>query len=237
MSDRTERATKSDTPEGPMLPDLAQLSTASVANAIETFDVRNRNRGFVGGEIECRFADFGAMVGHALTVQVSSPDDPKPVPNRYWELWERLSAFPTPAVLVMQDVGENPSRCAYFGEVMATLAHRLGAVGLVTNGGVRDLSAVRRMGFHYFSQYVTPSHGNFRILNIGECVHIGGQEVEMGDLLHGDEDGVVVVPKEIAPDLPGAVVRVEQQERSLIEHIQGSAFSIEGAKRMRQEWH
>jgi len=237
MSDQTEGETRSDTPDKPMLSDLAQLSTASVANAIETFDVRNRNNGFVGGEIECRFADLGAMVGYALTVQVSSPNDPKLVPNRYWELWERLSGFPTPAILVMQDVGENPSRCAYFGEVMATLARRLGAVGLVTNGGVRDLAAVRRMGFHYFSQYVTPSHGNFRILTIGECVYVGGQEIAMGDLLHGDEDGVVVVPKEIVSDLSGAVVRVEQQERSLIEHIQGSEFSIEGAKRMRQEWH
>lgn len=237
MSDGSQSAAEFATSEGSRLADLGQLSTASIANAIETFDVRNRNRGFVGGEIECRFAEFGAMVGHALTVQVSSPDDPGPVPNRYWELWERLRAVSTPAVLVMQDVGENPSRCAYFGEVMATLARRLGAVGLVTNGGVRDLAAVRKMGFHYFSQYVTPSHGNFRILNIGECVHVGGQEIEMGDLLHGDEDGVVVIPKELAPDLPGAVVRVEQQERSLIEHIQGSAFSIEGAKRMRQEWH
>ena len=53
---------------------------------------------------------------------------------------------------------------------MATLTHRLGATGLVTNGGVRDLPGVRRLGFHFFAAGLTVSHGNLRLVSSGEPV-------------------------------------------------------------------
>ena len=215
---------------------LEDLSTASVINAIETFTVRNRNDGFISGEVRCRFPELQPMVGRALTVKVSSPQEADSVANRYWKMWEHLEHFTAPSVLVMQNIGSDPSRCAYFGEVMATLAIRLGATGLVTDGGVRDLSAVRGLGFHYFSRYVTPSHGNFQIIEVGVPVVIGGQEICSGDVLHGDEDGVVIVPESLVPNLRAAVLRVERQEAELMEHVRGPGFDLKSTQRMRQEW-
>ena len=215
---------------------LEDLSTSSVANAIETFAVRDRNDGFISGEVGCRFPELGPMVGRALTVKVSSPETPIPMVNRYWEMWEQLQDLTSPTVLVMQNTETNPSRCAYFGEVMATFALRLGGIGLVTDGGVRDLSAVRGLGFHYFSQHVTPSHGNFQIVDVGDPVVVGGQKICTGDVLHGDEDGVVTVPESLLPNLRAAVLRVEGQEAVMMEHVRGSDFDLEHAQRMRQEW-
>ena len=215
---------------------LEDLSTASVANAIETFTVRNRNDGFVGGEVRCRFPELQPMVGRALTVKVSSPKAADPEANRYWEMWEQLEQFTAPSVLVLQNIGSDPSRCAYFGEVMATLALRLGATGLVTDGGVRDLSAVQRLGFHCFSRYVTPSHGNLQIIEVGVPVVIGGQKICSGDVLHGDEDGAVIVPESLVPNLRAAVLRVEGQETELMEHVRGSDFDLKIHKGSARNW-
>ena len=57
-------------------------------------------------------------------------------------MYEALAEMPAPSVLVVQDVSGAPSRCALAGEVMASLAMRLGAVGMVTYGGVRDLAEI-----------------------------------------------------------------------------------------------
>ena len=65
-------------------------------------------------------------------------------------------------------------------------------------------------------------------------VVIGGQEICSGDVLHGDEDGVVIVPESLVPNLRAAVLRVERQETELMEHVRGSDFDLKNTRRMRQ---
>ena len=105
---------------------LRSVDSPTIANAIEVFKVRDRTEGFVGGAVRCLFPDLGVMVGRALTVTVGN--EPGEVASRdgYWRMWQTLEQMAGPAVLVMQDVSGRPSRCAYAGEVMATLAQRLG---------------------------------------------------------------------------------------------------------------
>ena len=64
---------------------------------------------------------------------------------------------------------------------MATLARRLGVVGLVTDGGVRDINEVRALNFHYFAAGVVPSHGNHRLISVNKPVTIDGVRIEPGD--------------------------------------------------------
>lgn len=99
--------------------------------------------------------------------------------------------------------------------MMATICNRLGAVGLVTDGGVRDLSTVKELGFHYFAAGATPSHGNYEIVEAGLSVDVGGTLVRPGDLIHADENGVGVFPADRIADLLEAahVVRKNEAER------------------------
>ncbi len=209
---------------------LQSVDSPTLANAIETFQVRDRTEGYIGGAVRCLFPDLGAMVGQALTVTVTN--QPGPVAGRegYWRMWEALAAMPKPAVLVMQDVSGNPSRCAYAGEVMATLAQRLGAVGMVTDGGFRDIHEVHALGMHYFASYVVVSHGNFSIVDVGVPVVLDGQRVETGDILHGDANGIVIVPAETLPGLPEAVDRIRRREQALMAYIRSEAFTLEGVR-------
>ena len=209
---------------------LQATDSPTVANAIEPFKVRDRCDGFIGGSVRALFPDLGVMVGFALTVTMTSKPGPIAGREGYWRMWEALERAPKPAVVVVQDVSGAPTRCAYWGEVMATIARRLGAVGVVTDGGVRDLAEVRALGLHYFAPYAVVSHGNFEIVDVGAPVTLDGQRVASGDLLHGDANGIVAVPLQTLAELPEAVQRVREREGRMMEYVKSREFTLAGLR-------
>jgi 4-hydroxy-4-methyl-2-oxoglutarate aldolase len=214
-----------------LLETLRQIDTPTLANAIEAFKVRDRTMGYTGGDIRCLFPELGTMIGYAVTIEADSTT-PGPVPPRdaFFQVWEALEKAPKPAVLVMQDVSPDPGRGCHFGEVMATTALRMGAVGLVTDGGVRDLTEARGLGFHYFSKGVVCAHGNATFRRIGVPVTISGQQINPGELIHADINGVLVVPTDIADRLQGAVDDVRRRERKIMDFINSTEFTVEGMR-------
>jgi regulator of RNase E activity RraA len=209
---------------------LRSVDSPTIANAIEVFKVRDRTEGFVGGAIRSLFSDLGVMVGHALTVTVGNVSGEVASREGYWRMWQTLEQMPGPSVIVMQDVSGRPSRCAYAGEVMATLAQRLGVVGMVTDGGYRDVAEVHALGMHYYAAYHVVSHGNFSVVDVGTPVELDGQRIETGDILHGDVNGIVIVPAAVLAGLPDAVAQIRDRERRVMEFIRGDAFTLEGVK-------
>jgi regulator of RNase E activity RraA len=209
---------------------LRSVDSPTVANAVEPFKLRDRCEGFLGGSIRCMFPDLGVMLGYALTVTMTSEVGPPPGREGYWRMWEALERAPKPAVVVVQDVSRAPTRCAYFGEVMATIAWRLGAVGVVTDGGVRDLAEVHDLGLHYFAPHPVVSHGNFRIVEVSVPVILDGQTVMPGDLLHGDANGIVIVPPAILNKLPAAIDEIRQREQRTIQLVKSPDFTLDGLK-------
>ncbi len=209
---------------------LRGVDSPTIANAIEPFKVRDRTEGFIGGEIRALFPEMPPMVGVALTVTMTNTPGPVAGRENWFRMYEALAYVPAPSVLVVQDVSGAPTRCAFAGEVMATLAMRLGAVGMVTDGGVRDVHEVREIGFAYFSRYVVVSHGNFDIVDIGTPIVLDGQEVKTGDILHGDANGVVTVPREVLDGLPDAVQEVRTRERATMDFIKSPEYTIAAAR-------
>ncbi|CAN5784380.1 hypothetical protein BH24CHL4_BH24CHL4_22730 [soil metagenome] len=209
---------------------LRTVDSPTMSNAIETVSSRERADGYIGGELRCLFPDLGVMVGQALTIKVSNARGPAAGRDGYWSMWDALEQMPRPSVIVMQDISGEPSRCAYAGEVMTTLAQRLGCVGMVTDGGYRDLAEVHGLGFHYYAAYAVVSHGNFAIHEVGAPVFMDGAWINTGDVLHADMNGIVVVPSETLDDLPAAVDGVRSRERKLMDFIKSEKFSLEGVK-------
>ncbi len=110
----------------------------------------------------------------------------------------------------------SPSADGAFGELLATsLAHR-GVRGLVTTGGVRDLAALRAMGFPVFSAAIS-AQGTVKATAgaVNVPVSIGGQRIAPGDAVVADDDGVVIVPRtEVPGALAAARARAQQEEVS-----------------------
>jgi regulator of RNase E activity RraA len=205
------------------------IDTPTICNAIERFKVRNDVTGFTGMDIRCLFPQFGVTVGYALTVTVDSTTPDAPHDNNAWMEWVRAMAnAPKPIFLVFQDLGLNAEKSAHMGEIMASLAKRLGAVGLLTDGGVRDVLEVQALGFQYFAAGIVPAHGNPRLLHVNVPVTIDGLLIEPGDLLHGDINGIVKIPLEIASQTADMALKIRQEEADMLAYIHGPDFSVEG---------
>lgn len=211
---------------------LRSVDSPTIANAIELFKVRDRCDGFVGGNVKALFPEMPPMVGAALTVTMSDEHGPVKGRDGFWQMFDALAAMPAPSVVVVKDISGRPNRVAFCGEVMATLAQRLGAVGYVTDGTVRDLHEVRALGLPYFAGGVCVSHANFWIEEVGVDVELDGETIRTGDLLHGDANGIVVVPREVLAGLPQAVESVRTKEAELMAFVRGDAFTMDGAKKL-----
>lgn len=207
---------------------LAQWPTCAISNGIELFNIRPRNEGFMLPEIKCIFPDLGPMIGYAATAVISA-DSPGGRRVQPPEWWEELRKIPEPRIVVLQDV-DHPPLGSFWGEVNANIHKALGCAGTVTNGTVRDLDEVRAAGFHFFAQCVAVSHAYVHLMDIGVPVKVGGLTVKPGDLLVGDQHGVISVPLEIARDVPRAAQMMEEWERRVINFCKSSEFTVQGLK-------
>lgn len=210
---------------------LRSISTPTVSNAIESFNVRPQNEGFMSGEIKCIFPDMGVMVGYACTgVMIASwPDKEREEPLDF-RMWEHILQIPAPRVAVIQDIDQPACIGSLWGDVNANMHKALGCVGIVTNGGVRDLDEVHELGFQFFAAQVIPSHAYDHLVDVGNPVKVGGLVVSPGDLIHADKHGVLVIPREIASEVAEAARKVEESEQRLINLCKSPDFTMEKLK-------
>lgn len=212
---------------------LRSVDTPTLINAIELLKVRPNHEGFTPLALRCLFPEFGRMCGYAVTAQVETISQTGPFEiDRFLDLYRLVEAAPKPAVIVLQEIGGHGDYAAHCGEVMATFFTRLGAIGLVSDCGVRDLPEVRRLGFHYFARGSVASHGHFRIVRAGVPVQVLGMPVMPGDLLHGDENGLITVPGGVEAELPRCVESVRLRESQIMEFVRGKDFTLDGFRRM-----
>lgn len=205
-----------------MLEKLALYDTPTICNVIELFDVRPRNRGFMDHRIRSAFPEFAPMVGYACTASFRS-DVPPQGGNVYGSLQSQLETFgqlPGPAVVVFQDL-DDPAVGATFGEVMCSTYKAFGARGLVTSGGGRDLEQVRALTFPVFTGSTICSHADCHILHVGVPVRVGGLTVTMGELLHGDANGVTQIPHEIAAEVADISSEFIAAECIVMDYVKG----------------
>jgi 4-hydroxy-4-methyl-2-oxoglutarate aldolase len=133
-------------------------------------------------------------------------DAPPAVP--YTGLLRALDAVPSGSIVVIP--GGRARDAALFGELMATACLARGSAGALCEGNVRDLAAVRALGFPLFGCGTVPYDvdGRLEVVGHGAPVEIDGVLVEPGSLVVGDEDGVVVVP----PDVEREVVTAAREK-------------------------
>lgn len=120
-----------------------------------------------------------------------------------WEMFRRIYDG---AILVVGSGGYDEA--VVFGENVAISARARGCAGIVADGGVRDLDGLRQMDIPVFARFATPvsSAGRWRYVALEVPMAMPGQTTAMvmvrpGDILVGDSDGVIVVPKEYADDV------------------------------------
>lgn len=215
-----------------VLASLRQFDSPTISNAVEHFRVRDRASGFASLEIACQFPDRPPMVGYAVTCTAdsSTPGDTRPA--QLGRVWEMLEAAPQPAVLVIQYSGPDRLRACVAGDMIATGVQAYGGCGLVTDAAVRDRSGIRlkTRDFQVFAVGAVVSHGYPIFIDFGLPVTVGGLTVRPGDLLHGDESGLLTVPLEIAAQVPEGAQAVRAREQEYFDYLKSKGFTFAGLR-------
>jgi 4-hydroxy-4-methyl-2-oxoglutarate aldolase len=207
---------------------LRRFSTCMISNAIETFDARLRNTGFTDASVRCMFEDAPPMVGYAVTARLKTGEPPI-VAGTFRDradCWNNILTIPAPRILVLQDMDKPSGRGAFVGDMHAAILKALGCIGYLTNGAVRDLPGVRAIGFQMFAGNLAVSHAYAHIFDLGAEIRVGGMQVQPGDLLHGDQHGVVNIPLDLATKLPRVAEELERMEKKVIDFCRSRDFSV-----------
>jgi len=161
------------------------------------------------------FHNSGAMVGVALTVKTPAGDN--------MAVHQALEVLKPGQVIVIDGGGEVGR--AIFGEIMATLAKVRGAAGVVIDGAIRDAKAISALGLPCFAR-ATIHKGPYKNgpgeLNVP--VAIGGMVVNPGDIIVGDEDGVVAFAPAVAAQLLKAARSQEEHEAAILKSIHAGTY-------------
>jgi regulator of RNase E activity RraA len=211
---------------------LAAFDSATISNAIETLAVRDATEGYASIDIVCQLPELPPMVGYAVTCRHMSASESGRA-TEIGDLIDLLATVPKPAVVVFQFNGADPARHCAVGDMVSTAVHRLGAVGIVTDSGCRDLAGIRRRapGFQVFARGPVVSHGDGIICDVGSDVVVGGLPIRTGDLLHGDANGLVALPAGSASSVALAAEGVAATEASLFELFDTTPLDLDAIKR------
>lgn len=153
----------------------------------------------------------GQLLGTAFTVRVAQGDN---------LMFHAAMDLAKPGDVIVIDAGGFTDR-AIFGELRATYCRSQGIRGIVCDGAIRDRGGLAAMeDFHVYARGATPN-GPYKNGpgEINVPVVIGGKIVWPGDIVVGDDDGVLFIRPENAEALAGATRAVEKKEAGIMEHI------------------
>lgn len=158
------------------------------------------------------------MIGRAFTARC--------VPGDNLALHQALNAAQPGDVLILDVHGY--SEAGHFGDIMATACKIRGLAGVVIDGSCRDSEDIRELGFPVFARGFNPSgtvKESLAVLNVP--VHCGGILVKPGDIVFGDCDGVVVIPKEHEDEVFKKAEAKFEHEKEIIRQLQEGKNTLE----------
>jgi 4-hydroxy-4-methyl-2-oxoglutarate aldolase len=216
-----------------ILEQLRGFDSATISNATEQLNLRDKTEGYASRELRCLFPELKPMVGYAVTCVADSTSPGTKRPGKLNDLFALVANLGHPSVVVIQNSGPDPLRSCFVGDMSSAVYQRLGAVGLVTDGGVRDVSGIRTKvpGFQIFSPGAVVSHGNATIIDVNIPVRISGLAINPGDLLHGDESGLLHVPGAWIESILEKATLVRKTEQEWFDYVHSDLFTLEGLKR------
>jgi len=219
-----------------ILNELRRYDTPTILNVIELFDLIPRTSGYLDSRIHCCFPKLPPMVGYAVTATFRAGAPPRS--GDVYAGLERqvrlLNETPGPKVIVFQDL-DDPAVAATFGEVMCSTYQAFGAVGLITSGAGRDLDQVEALNFPCFTAGTIASHGYCQIVELNVPVRVGGVWINPGDLLHGDRNGVAVIPSEIVELVGEGCAGLAAAEAIVLDYLKSGKPTPDGFSQARQE--
>jgi regulator of RNase E activity RraA len=146
---------------------------------------------------------------------------------------EYMDDVPPGRVVVIDNRGRDDM--GTWGNILTELAFHRGAAGTVIDGNNRDVALCRELGYPIFSHdtWMRTGKGRIQLKALEVPVIIGGVVVHPGDIVRGDADGVVVLPKVRENELLDVAEHISRQERELRDAIRGGMRMDEARRKYR----
>ncbi len=215
---------------------LEKIDTPTISNVVATYP-RSDNcmklydawygEWYTDATLHCVYPEMGPKVGYVSTVVFCERSEKFTGMGR-WALPEHIDKTKKPVVLVaeQQFPPELDNRVGLFGEIMTTQYKAQGVIGVITNGPMRDIDAIKPLNFQYYSTGVTPGHGDFIVKAVGVPVKVGGMTVMPGDMVHMDMHGAVKFPAEKLAEILERAEKLLESEGATMKIYKDPEFSL-----------
>jgi len=223
---------------------LRKFDTATICNVVATYPDSDiclklydawHGEYYTDTSIHCIYPELGPLCGYAATAWYS---DKKPEHTNLdsWVLCDHLDATTKPIILVAKQMYSDGllNKSGLFGGMMTAEFKALGAIGVVTDGPMRDYVEIREQTVQYLATGFTSGHGDTQLRGANIPVTVAGMTVKPGDIIHMDQCGACKFPADkLAKVLEFAteLLRREAKEKAV---FQDSSFSLEKWKKTKQ---
>jgi len=224
-----------------IIKELEKIDTPTITNVVASYPKSDNcmklydawyGKWYTDTTIKCVYPEMGPKVGYVATV-VFCEESSKYTGVDRWALPDHFNDTKKPVVLVaeQQFPPELANRVGLFGEMMTTQYKALGVIGVVTNGPMRDIDAIKPLGVQYYCTGVTPAHGDMMIKSVGQPVSVGGMVIMPGEMVHMDLHGVVKFPAEEMGEILKRAKKLLEMEAGRADFFNNPDFSLEKWKR------
>jgi regulator of RNase E activity RraA len=163
------------------------------------------------------------MAGPAFTVRYVAAGSPPGTVGDY------IDETPTGAVVVLDNAGRTD--CTVWGDILTAVAAHRGVSGTAINGVCRDTHRALSTGYPIYScgRFMRTGKDRVEVAEVGGVVNLGDVQVATGDLVVGDDDGVVVIPAGRVDEVLGLAVSISEREAAILADALGGG-SLRGAR-------
>jgi 4-hydroxy-4-methyl-2-oxoglutarate aldolase len=196
----------------------SKLDTTSLSDALDRLGIAGQCLGIK--PLDHRFR----LVGRAFTLLYGPSATPSGTVGDYIDDLE-------PDTVVVLDNGGRENATVW-GDILTTVAHTRGVAGTVIDGACRDTHLSLSLGYPIFSRSYSMRTGKDRVQVEGtNCtVNIGDARVNPGDILRGDSDGVLVIPKAHEEDVLRVAEEIDQLEGEILKAVRDGLRLVEARK-------
>jgi 4-hydroxy-4-methyl-2-oxoglutarate aldolase len=196
----------------------SKLDTTSLSDALDRLGIAGQCLGIK--PLDQRFR----LTGRAFTILYGPASTPPGTVGDYIDDLE-------PGTVVVLDNGGRENATVW-GDILTTVAHKRGIAGTVIDGACRDVHLSLSLGYPIFSRTYSMRTGKDRIQveATNGTVNIGDARVDAGDILRGDADGVIVIPKAHENDVLQVAEEIDRVEGQILNAVREGSRLIEARK-------
>ena len=207
---------------------LQSVDTPTVCNAIEVAQGKRGFNDFTRGTMLAS-DEKGVIVGYAITAQIAAIEPPTEavsvIRERRMSYYRAMSESVKPSIAVVEDLDYPNCIGAFWGEVNTTIHKGFGMSGALTNGVMRDLGDMAE-DFPVVAGSIGPSHGFVHVRSVNQPINVFGLNIKLGDLVHADRHGAVVVPIDVIDGLEASILKMQETEKLVLDPARKKGFDF-----------